>query len=95
MMMPDRGTVISHFQDAIVASGAGNHWRFVRADIIEDAIALLREQEPVDAVRDKESYGKDDFGAWWYACGNCHGVIDYKDKFCRHCGREVKWDAAD
>ena len=59
------------------------------------ALALLREQEPVDAIRDSEAYGKGEFGVWWYACGNCHGVIDYKDPFCRHCGREVKWDADD
>ena len=44
--MPNRETVIRHFQDAILASGSGNRWRFVRADIIEDALALLREQEP-------------------------------------------------
>ena len=46
-MMSDRENVIRHFQDAISASGDGNRWRFVRADIIEDAITLLKEQEPV------------------------------------------------
>lgn len=61
-------------------------------EYIDDALALLPEQEPVDAIRDSEAYGKGEFGVWWYACGNCHGVIDYKDPFCRHCGREVKWD---
>ena len=43
--MPDRDKVISHFHDAIEASGKGNRWRFVRVDIIEDAIELLKEQE--------------------------------------------------
>lgn len=58
-----------------------------------DILALLREQEqePVEAITDSECEGN--FGSWWYACGGCHGVIDYKDKFCRHCGKVVKWDA--
>ena len=44
--MSDRKAIIRHFQDAIQASGDGNKWRFVRADIIEDAIKLLTEDEP-------------------------------------------------
>ena len=44
--MTDCERVIRHFQDALEASGSGNHWRFVRKDIIEDAIALLKEQVP-------------------------------------------------
>lgn len=44
--MTDREKVIEHFKDAIKASGDGNQWRFVRADIIEDAIFLLEAQEP-------------------------------------------------
>lgn len=26
---------------------------------------------------------------WWHVCGECHGPIDYSDRFCRHCGRPV------
>jgi len=44
--MSDRETVINHFVDAIEAAGDGNKWRFVRVDILEDAIALLKAQEP-------------------------------------------------
>lgn len=43
--MNDREMVIQHFQDAIEASGNNNKWRFVRLDIIEKALALLKEQE--------------------------------------------------
>lgn len=42
--MTDCEKVIRHFQDAIEAIGNGNRWRFVRKDIIEDAISLLKEQ---------------------------------------------------
>ena len=44
--MTDREKVISHFRDAIEASGCDNKWRFVRVDILEEAVALLKEQEP-------------------------------------------------
>lgn len=30
--------------------------------------------------------------SWWYVCGECHGMIDNNDLYCRHCGRKVKWD---
>jgi len=29
--------------------------------------------------------------SWFYVCGDCHGVIDWKAEKCRHCGRPVKW----
>lgn len=61
--MADREKVITHFRDAIEASGDGNKWRFVRVDILEDAIDLLKEQEPrllnfdeVKGVAYEESY---------------------------------------
>ena len=27
---------------------------------------------------------------WWNVCPECHGAIDSKDRFCRHCGQAVK-----
>ncbi len=51
-------------------------------------LALLREQEPVEPHVEHDS----DDDSWYYGCGACHDAIDYKDKFCRHCGRGVKWD---
>lgn len=87
--MPDGDKVISHFQDAIEASGKGNRWRFVRVDIIEDAIELLKEKEPVEAKIMGESKSH---GSWWFACGACGHAIDPEDNFCRECGREIKWD---
>jgi hypothetical protein len=29
---------------------------------------------------------------WYYVCGECHGAINYHDKYCRHCGCVVCWD---
>lgn len=27
---------------------------------------------------------------WWYVCGECHGAIDKRDAYCRHCGRKLR-----
>ena len=28
---------------------------------------------------------------YWYVCSECHGQIDTRDQYCRHCGGKVKW----
>ena len=89
--MADREKVINHFHDAIEAIGNNNKWRFVRVDVLEDGIELLKEQEPVEPQKENDGNpGK--WASWWYVCGNCGGAIDYRDRFCRYCGRAVKWD---
>lgn len=82
--MTDREKVITHFNDAIEASGNGNTWRFVRVDVLEDAIKLLKEREPVKPKQ---------MGTvtHWYACGACQMPVDYEDAYCRGCGRGLKW----
>lgn len=30
--------------------------------------------------------------SWWWVCGECRTMIDERDKFCRECGRRLKWD---
>lgn len=30
-------------------------------------------------------------GSNWYVCPACKISIDYLDRFCRHCGRALKW----
>lgn len=29
--------------------------------------------------------------SWWYVCGECHTMIDSRDRFCRQCGRGLEW----
>ena len=57
----------------------------------EDAIAFLREQNPV-----KPQIGETtEFGGLvsrWYMCGECGQPIDAGDLHCRRCGRTVRWD---
>lgn len=47
-------------------------------------------QEPVKPSIDSDADGM--HGNWWYTCGVCHEQIDRDDKYCRWCGRAVKWN---
>lgn len=42
--------------------------------------------EPVEYDTEGSRY------SWFFVCGECHGNIDFKDSYCRHCGQKVKWD---
>ena len=53
---------------------------------------LLKEQEAIPPIRESDG-DPGELASWWYVCGACRRVIDYHDKFCRWCGRKVKWDA--
>lgn len=58
---------------------------------INGAIDLLKEQEPVPPIKQYDGNPKF-WTSWWYVCGNCETPIDCCDKFCRRCGRMVKWE---
>ena len=60
--------------------------------VTRDAIELLKAQEPVKPDRAGFPDASRSNGTWYYICGTCNTAIDYKDKFCRGCGRAVKWD---
>ena len=57
-----------------------------------DALALLKEQEAVEPYIAGSGESFETAETWWYECGNCNKPIDPNDKFCRHCGRQVKWE---
>ena len=54
----------------------------------DDAISKIKSQEPVKPI-----VGHNIGPTWWYACVECKGAIDIGDKFCRHCGRALKWES--
>ena len=58
----------------------------------EDALVLLKEQEAVEPYVTGRGETFETVETWWYACGNCHEALDVNDKYCRHCGRPVKWE---
>lgn len=56
--MPNREKVIGHLNDCLEASRRDNTWVFVRKDIVEDTISMLKEQEAEKkCCRDCEYYG--------------------------------------
>lgn len=65
--------------------------------VIDDAIALLKAQEPVEPkvvdTSNSKLYHNDMFKNHY--CGNCGEflhVVNRKDLFCSQCGRAVKWE---
>jgi uncharacterized protein with PIN domain len=92
--MPDREKVIGHLNDCMEASRRDNTWVFVRKDIVEDALAMLKEQEAVKPYIDIDEA----------KCPICKVKLTrqeligdnvlYEDFFdyCPHCGKAVKWD---
>ena len=59
--------------------------------MLRDALELLKEQEAVEPTVGGITE-HDGHGSWWYQCGKCKMPIDYGDKFCKRCGKAVKWD---
>lgn len=61
--------------------------------LCKDAIALLKEQD--EGIEPEISLKSitETTASLWYKCGACGGAIEQgDDKFCRHCGKKVKWD---
>lgn len=57
--------------------------------LMKDAIALLKEQEPVEPTyNESHLYVSDAF-----RCGVCGCLVNFHAKYCQNCGRKVKWDA--
>jgi len=62
---------------------------------IEDAIILLRKQEPILLENQHKPYG--DFlnanAPWVSRCPRCGKKVEGKQtRFCKYCGQEVKWN---
>ena len=90
--MPDREKVIKGLE-CCAAVNCGQSCPYApvggcRVQVLRDAIALLKEQEPIDPHVERDS----DDDTWYYGCVACHMDINPGDKFCRHCGTKVKWD---
>lgn len=70
------------------------NWYFTQDDGAADKNAvkawevLLREQEPVKPELRMTKHGF----RQWIVCGSCYGKIYGGDDYCRHCGKEVKWN---
>ena len=97
--MPDREKVINGLREMSCRAT----WKDIDRirdkfqPIINDALALLKEQEPVEPT-----FRQDEKGIFVWCCGSCgaymyhiyDGIDKAKEyaKFCRQCGRQVKWE---
>ena len=65
-------------------------WACQTGGILDDALALLKEQEPVKPL--DENYWKHTMGR----CGHCKAPLPaiegLRSKFCWMCGKPVKWE---
>ena len=62
-------------------------WISLTVETGKRILELIAEKEPAES--EIEGGGS----TWWYVCGECHSAIDMKDRYCKHCGRPVRWDA--
>ena len=83
-MMIDREKVIEALQYLI--SGECTDTQFDYLDEIEAAIAMLKEQEPVEP-KEKD---------YVWRCGKCDeyltAIENHRIRFCLYCGKAVKWE---
>ena len=90
-MTPDTAMVISALEHCIMPNGQcegcpyeGECGERLHA-LDNDIISILKGRQTKAIIEGGGS-------TWWYVCDECHTAIDRKDKFCRECGMEVKWD---
>ena len=90
--MTDREKVIEALQYLI--SGECTDTQFDYLDEIEAAIAMLKEQEPVEPKEIvNEHFPVGDFrrtNGW--LCGKCGNSLVGDGNYCSYCGQAVKWE---
>ena len=93
--MPDRENVIRELET--LGAWHTHHYapfHYEAAETIHDAIALLREQEPVRPETVVRTGIREEPTIQALVCGNCHKIMGYcvVYNFCPWCGRAVKFD---
>jgi hypothetical protein len=83
-----KDNAIRGLQNVIEISGALVHLRKEYAKVI---LELLKEQDPVEPKKEDDG-NPEPWASWWYVCGDCGQPIDKMDRYCRRCGKQVKWE---
>lgn len=85
--MTDREKAISNFEHEVNKTH-DRGWGIVdlRIEDAKEILALLKEQEPARIQKREFAH------MWFWCCGSCGVAITEGDRFCRMCGRAVKWD---
>ena len=84
-------TLIKHLRTQLKLSVEDSDWVYITKNEAKKCLELA---EAEDMLLSPPEQAELEGGGhtWWYVCGDCHGAIDNKDSYCRHCGRKVKWD---
>ena len=48
--------------------------------------------EPIEPIRAERITRDIDKGVFLYVCGACNAYVDYHDRYCKHCGCEIRWE---
>ena len=89
--MPDKETVIRLIKEEIsVCESVNQCYRTIDLPTLRDILALLK-QEAVEPKKEDDKK-PEPLTVWWYACGYCGKQIDKMDRYCRRCGKQVKWE---
>lgn len=80
--MTEQQKLIKKLEFIITQSLLAEEWK----GALKDAVSEIRKRIPVPA--ELEGGGR----TWWEVCGDCHGIINQADNYCKHCGRPVAWE---
>lgn len=84
--MTDREQIIKDFEHA-VNKARGDYYDYVDLTV-EDAdeiLKLLKDQKAVPVIQREVAH------MLFWCCSSCGVAITDGDKFCRNCGKELKW----
>ena len=87
----DREKVIKEFADYVHYFKAYCIGDIEDHAMMKDVLKLLKEQEAVEPEKENDG-NPEPWTAWWYVCGDCGQPIDRMDRYCRRCGKQVKWN---
>lgn len=86
--MNDRAYIISRTLEnkIAIAENTNQNTLFVTLGALKEILALLKEQEAVPVIQREIAH------MLFWCCGSCGVAITDGDKFCRMCGRRMKWN---
>ena len=92
--MPDRENVIKELENAPNTVKDGFYYLRITHKLRDDAIVLLKEQEPILLENQHKPYGisTNANSPWISRCPRCGKKVEGKQtRFCKYCGQAVKW----
>ena len=73
-----------------------NHLETCTASLFRDTLELLKEQESVEPIATDSGvrieYNCGSCGRWFCYKSKIHPEMDFRTRYCPHCGRKAKWD---